>query len=49
MEREHLMRVKDLYGEEGEVLLSQLDKREQDYFADLDVKNDRDQKNRDLI
>ena len=43
------MRVKDLYGEEGEILLNQLDKREQDYFADLDLKHDKDQKKRDLI
>ena len=32
------MRVKDLYGEEGEILLDQLDKREVDFFADLDTK-----------
>jgi hypothetical protein len=33
MEKEHLMRVKDLYGEEGEIILDQLEKREQDYLT----------------
>jgi hypothetical protein len=40
MEKEHLMRVKDLYGEEGEIILDQLEKRERDFFADLDLKYD---------
>jgi syntaxin 16 len=29
------MRMRDLYGEEGEVILDQLEKREGGYFADL--------------
>ena len=43
------MRVKDLYGEEGEIIINELEKREKDYFADLEVKQENDQKNRDLI
>jgi len=38
MEKEHLMRVKDLYGEEGEIILNELEQREKDFFADLDLK-----------
>ncbi len=49
MEKEHLMRVKDLYGEEGEIIINELEKREKDYFADLEVKVTKNQKNRDLI
>ena len=49
MEKEHLMRVKDLYGEEGEIIINELEKREKDYFADLEVKQENDQKNSDLI
>jgi len=39
------MKIKDLYGEEGEIFLNQLEKKEQDYFADLDL----DDRNRNLI
>lgn len=49
MEKEHLMRVKDLYGEEGEIIINELERREKDYFADLDLKEVNLQKNRDLI
>lgn len=35
------MRIKDLYGEEGEIVLDQLEKREHDYFA-VDAKQERD-------
>jgi len=35
MEKEYLMRVKDLYGEEGEIILEQLEKREEDFFRDM--------------
>jgi hypothetical protein len=31
LEKEHLVRMKDLYGEEGEVFLDQLEKREQGF------------------
>lgn len=41
------MRVKDLYGEEGEIIINQLEKRENDFFADLDY--DKDSKKRELI
>jgi hypothetical protein len=47
MEKEHLMRVKDLYGEEGEIIINELEKREKDFFADLDLKAV--DKNRNLI
>lgn len=43
------MRVKDLYGEEGEILINQIEKREQDFFADLDLKYDKDEKKREMI
>jgi hypothetical protein len=36
LEKEHLYRMKDLYGEEGEIILDQLEKREGGYFADID-------------
>eukprot|EP00347_Sterkiella_histriomuscorum_P011464 403372354 len=49
IERENLMRIKDLYGEEGEIILNQLQKGEQDFFAELDIKQSKEQKNRDLI
>ena len=49
MEKEHLLRVKDLYGEEGEIIINELERREKDYFADLDLKEVNLQKNRDLI
>ncbi|CDW72075.1 syntaxin-like protein [Stylonychia lemnae] len=49
IERENLMRIKDLYGDEGEIILSQLDKKERDYFAELDVKQAQEQQNRNLI
>ena len=39
MEKEHLLKVKILYGEEGEVFLSELERKEQDFFADLDHNN----------
>ena len=29
---EHLVRMKDLYGEEGEIIIEQLEKREREYF-----------------
>lgn len=45
MEKEHLIRMKDLYGEDGDILLDKLEKGEQDFFADL---LDAD-KRRDLI
>ena len=45
IEKEHLMKINDLYGEEGEIFLSQLEKREQDFFADLDL----DDRNKNLI
>ncbi len=32
MEKEHLVRMKDLYGEEGEIIIEQLEKREREYF-----------------
>jgi hypothetical protein len=31
LEKEHLVRMKDLYGEEGEVFLDQLEKREKGF------------------
>ena len=40
MEKEHFMRVKDLYGEDGEILLDQMQKKDEDFFADLDMKQD---------
>lgn len=36
MEKEHLNRIKDLYGEEGEIIIKQIEKREEDFFASLD-------------
>jgi syntaxin 16 len=32
MEKEHLVRMKDLYGEEGEIIIEQMEKREKEYF-----------------
>ena len=46
LEKEHLMRMKDLYGEDGEIILDQLEKREGGYFADMQMIDDRQ---RDLI
>lgn len=36
MEKEHLLKIKNLYGEEGEVFLNEVERKEQDFFADLD-------------
>ncbi len=36
MEKEHLVKIQNLYGNEGEVILNQIEKREADFFADLD-------------
>ena len=49
MEKEHLMRVKDLYGEEGEIILSQLERRENDFLTDLELKEAIQQQNKNLI
>ncbi len=38
MEKEHLMKLKDLYGEEGEIVINEIEKRE-DFFGDLDRKD----------
>ena len=32
MEKEYLVRMKDLYGEEGEVIIEQFERREREYF-----------------
>ena len=42
MEKEHLMRMKDLYGEDGEIILDQLEKREGGYFSDFQKLDTRD-------
>ena len=43
------MRVKDLYGEEGEIILSQLERRENDFLTDLELKEAIQQQNKNLI
>ena len=49
MEKEHLVRMKDLYGEEGEIIIEQMEKREKDYF-NLNINLDAGQKQQaDLI
>jgi hypothetical protein len=35
MEKEHLQRFKDFYGEEGEIILNQVEEREKDFMADV--------------
>ena len=49
MEKEHLMRMKDLYGEDGEIILDQLEKREGGYFSDFQKLDTRDKQLRELI
>lgn len=44
LEKEHLKRVTDLYGEEGEAVLDALEKREKDFLAD-----DADERRQGLI
>lgn len=34
LEKEHLLKVKNLYGEEGEIFLNELERKEQDFLAD---------------
>jgi hypothetical protein len=48
MEKEHLVRMKDLYGEEGEVILEQMERREREYF-NLNETADDKRKEADLI
>ena len=36
IEKEHLVRIENLYGQEGEILLNEIEKKEADFFADLD-------------
>ncbi|MFS8159431.1 MAG: hypothetical protein ACMG6E_04300 [Candidatus Roizmanbacteria bacterium] len=38
IEKEHLVRIENLYGQEGEILLNEIEKKEADFFADLDQK-----------
>ena len=46
LEKQHLLRMKDLYGDQGEIILDQLEKKEGGYFADLDRVGGQD---RDLV
>lgn len=36
MEKEHFVRIENLYGKEGDVLLNEIERKEADYFADDD-------------
>ena len=33
MEKEQLLRMKELYGEEGEIIIEQIQRREAEYFS----------------
>ena len=33
MEKEQLLRMKELYGEEGEIIIKQIQRREAEYFS----------------
>ena len=39
MEKEYLKKMTDLYGQEGDVLLDQIERKERDFFADVDSEN----------
>lgn len=47
MEKEHLVKVQNLYGPEGEVFLNSIERKEEDFFAELDLK--KDERKRDHI
>lgn len=40
------MRIKELYGEEGEIILSQMQRKDRDFFAELDIIESKEQQSK---